>query len=321
MMIAQPRLLGLVCGTVAAVLGFAYMAAAGAPSRYLLVNLAALVVGATAWLALDRASDDRTAGDRAAAGRRFIGAGPAVLALAAPLLLTALFGVAVDGASRWVSVGPLSLQVSLMVLPVMIVLYARVPDAIGTVGLVVAALALALQPDRAMAGVLAAALLFLMVAEPSRLVITAAAAAILAFGWTLFSPDTLSAVPYVDRILYTAFDVHPLAGLGVVVGCAALVMPAMIGATRQVKPGEANPRPVLFAFAGCWSGVVAAAAIGNYPTPLVGYGGSAVLGYLLSVAMLPGRRELGHGGAVGSDIDAGEDPDRTILERRAATAG
>jgi hypothetical protein len=33
---------------------------------------------------------------------------------------------------------------------------------------------------------------------------------------------------------------------------------------------------------------VLAAALGNYPTPLVGYGGSAVLGYLLSVALLPG---------------------------------
>jgi hypothetical protein len=33
--------------------------------------------------------------------------------------------------------------------------------------------------------------------------------------------------------------------------------------------------------------VVAAAALGNYPTPLVGYGGSAVLGYLLSAALLP----------------------------------
>jgi cell division protein FtsW (lipid II flippase) len=32
--------------------------------------------------------------------------------------------------------------------------------------------------------------------------------------------------------------------------------------------------------------VIAAAAIGNYPTPLVGYGGSAILGYLLSAALL-----------------------------------
>jgi hypothetical protein len=36
--------------------------------------------------------------------------------------------------------------------------------------------------------------------------------------------------------------------------------------------------------------VLAAAALGNYPTPLVGYGGSAILGYLLCLIGLPQRR-------------------------------
>ncbi len=35
-----------------------------------------------------------------------------------------------------------------------------------------------------------------------------------------------------------------------------------------------------------WSLVVLAALMGNYPTPLVGYGGSAIVGYLLSLAVL-----------------------------------
>jgi cell division protein FtsW (lipid II flippase) len=272
-MSARPRLLGLICGAGAVVLGLAYMLAAGAPSSYLLVNLAALVIGATAWLAFAR-----TAGPHPA------WAGAAVLALAAPILLTALFGVAADGASRWMSVGPLNLQVSLIVLPVMLVLYATRPDGIGTASMMVAALALAAQPDRAMAGVLLAGLLALLVAAPSRLVIMAATAAMLAFGWTLLKPDMLPASPYVDHILYTAFDVHPLAGLAVVIGAVALVMPAAIGASAL---REASQRSALLAFGGCWFGVVVAAALDNYPTPLVGYGGSAVLGYLLSVALLP----------------------------------
>ena len=80
--LARPRLLGLICGAGAVGVGLAYMLAAGAPSRYLLVNLTALVLGASAWLALGRT-----------AGSRLSGAGPAILALAVPLLLTALFGV------------------------------------------------------------------------------------------------------------------------------------------------------------------------------------------------------------------------------------
>lgn len=282
---ARPRLLGLICGAGAVALGLAYLLAAGAPSRYLLVNLTALVVGATAWLTLG-----------GTAATRLTGTGHAVLALAVPILLTALFGVAADGVSRWVSVGPLTLQVSLIVLPVMVVLYARRQDAIGTAGMMVAALALAAQPDRAMAGVLLAGLVALLFARPSRHAIIAAAAAIVAFGWTLLKPDALPASPYVDRILYTAFDVHPLAGLAVVIGAVSLVMPAASGALRG-----GSDRPALLAFGACWLGVVVAAALGNNPTPLVGYGGSAVLGYLLSVALLPNDvRETSHAKASGS---------------------
>ena len=74
-----------------------------------------------------------------------------------------------------------------------------------------------------------------------------------------------------------------MAGLAVVGGCFILLTPSVVGALWRVPD-----RPVLFAFGACWAAVIAAAAIGNYPTPLVGYGGSAVLGYLLSVALLTG---------------------------------
>jgi hypothetical protein len=97
-------------------------------------------------------------------------------------------------------------------------------------------------------------------------------------------PDALPAVPFVDRILFTAFDVHTLAGVAVVAGCLILLTPA-VGALRR-----GPERPVLLAFGASWAALIAAAALGNYPTPLVGYGGSAVLGYLLSVALLTGSR-------------------------------
>jgi hypothetical protein len=299
---ARPRLLGLICALGAVAMGVVYLAAAEAPGRYILMNLAALVLGATAWLALGR-----TAGS---GGR---GAGAATLALALPLLLTALFGIPVDGPSRWVSAGPLNLQVSLIVLPAMLVLYARRPDAAGTAGMLVAALALAAQPDRAMAGVLAAGLLALLVSNRGRLPAAAAAGAVLAFGWTMLRPDRLPAVPYVDRVLYTAFDVHLLAGVAVLTGAAALLVPALAGAWRPA--GERAP---FLAFGGCWSAAVAAAALGNYPTPLVGYGGSAVLGYLLSTALLPnGAAERGAARAPAPLRADGRTSDRGILELRA----
>jgi cell division protein FtsW (lipid II flippase) len=197
-------------------------------------------------------------------------------------------------------------------MPVMIVLYARAPDRIGTAGMIGAALALALQPDRAMAGVLLAGLVALVAVAPGRLAIIAAAASSAAFGYTLLAPDDLPASPFVDQVLYTAFDLHPIAGASVLIGAAALIVPALVAAIRG--DGE---RPSLLAFAGCWAGVVAAAALGNYPTPLVGYGGSAVLGYLLSVALLPnGARGASRSRAAVSPPIADRGADRNASERR-----
>ena len=268
----HPRLLGLLCAAFAVGLGIVYLAATGAPARYLFINLAAFVVGAAIWLVL---------------GPRFVSRwkGGAVLALTAPLMATALFGVAVGGASRWVNVGPLSVQVSHIVLPAIIVLYARSVDAMGTAGILIAAIALAAQPDRAMAGVLVAGIGAIALTQRSRLSALALAWAVIGFGVTMLLPDALPAVPFVDRILYTAFDVHMLAGAAVVAGCFILLTPA-VGALWRVPE-----RPVLFAFGASWAALIVAAAVGNYPTPLVGYGGSAVLGYLLSAALLTGYRK------------------------------
>ena len=44
-------------------------------------------------------------------------------------------------------------------------------------------------------------------------------------------------------------------------------------------------------FAATWTGTIAAAVLGDYPTPVVGYGGSAILGYALSLSAF--RRRLG----------------------------
>ena len=304
-LLIRPRLLGLVCAVGAAAVGLVYLFVGKAPSVYPLVNLAALVLGATAWLALGRTAD----------GPLRHG-GSLVLLLALALLLTAIFGNAVEGAARWVRVGPLSLQISLIVLPSMIVLHARRPGNTATIGLVVAAAALALQPDRAMAGALAAALVCLAVAKPSRRVLAALAAALAGFGATLAMPDRLPAVPYVDHILYSSFDLHFAVGLAVAAGAIALAFPLLLSAIKC--PRE---RPALAALGGCWLAVVLAAALGNYPTPLVGYGGSAVLGYLLSVALLPsgvaGRRSRA-ASAGAQPGDSGSDP--TASELRTAPA-
>lgn len=268
----SPRAIGVVCASAATGLGLVYMAAAGAPAIYLAVNALALVMG-FAVLGLMQFSGPAP---RLPGGMALVCGGL--------LLATALFGTAVDGASRWVRVGGLSLQISLILLPAMLVAFARRRDLLAMTGVVLAAVAIALQPDRAMAGAMLAALAVLAVYRQDRWVLSGLFVAAAGFAVTMIRPDSLPAVPYVDRILYTAFEVHAMAGIAVVGGALLLMAPALAG--QRFDPEN---REVHAVFGAAWFSIVAASALGNYPTPLVGYGGSAILGYALSLSFLPGK--------------------------------
>lgn len=268
-----PRGTAILCGVGATSLGLAYMAAAGAPLGYLMINAGALAFGLLA-LAILALADNRG----------HLLAGPINLLLGLALLAVSLWGVSAGGVTRWAALGPLVIQPGFMILPLMAVLFARSRDTLSLAGLVVAALALALQPDRGMAGALAAGLTLLALMRPDRRTIAAAAAALVGLCAALAQPDRSPAMPFVDQILYSAFALHPLAGAAVVLGSVLLVLPVL--EARRANGAEAAAYVV---FGALWAGIVLAAALGNYPTPLVGYGGSAIVGYLLGLVVFARR--------------------------------
>lgn len=268
----RPRRLALFCAAGATALGLAWMAMAGAPVRYLAVNGIALMLGLLAFAVLSRVGDVRR--------------GIVDLMLAFLLLLTALAGVSADGVTRWVAVGSVPLQPSLVLLPILALRFARTRDDLSTFAILVAALALALQPDRAMAGALAATMMVLALLRPERNVLIALAAAGAGFAATMLRPDLSPAMPFVDQIFFSAFSVHVLAGVAVAAGAMLLLIPAV--ASLLGDPGNRVTHAV---FGTMWLAVIIAALLGNYPTPLVGYGGSAILGYLVSIVGLPSRAQ------------------------------
>jgi hypothetical protein len=265
-----PRVAGIACLLGATGLGMLYLALAGAPANYLVVNALALVMGLAAVGLAWTAGQDRQL------------PGKAVLILGVALLATALFGLSVDGAARWVRVGGLGVQVSLVVLPAMLVSFARLRTPYSTLGMILAALALALQPDRAMAGVLASALAVLAYSTRDPRVVLALVSAGTGFVATMLRPDHLPTAPYVDQILFTSFDVGVLAGLAVTGGAFLLLVPAMLG--WRYDPDH---RDAYVVFGVVWLATIVAAALGNYPTPVVGFGGSAILGYSLGLSLIP----------------------------------
>ncbi len=198
----RPRTLGVLCAMCSVALGLAYMASSGAPMRYLATNLGALAIGLTVLLLLGRTGE---------AGRQWTN-GASIL-IAGALLATALLGVEVDGAARWVNFAGFALQPSLIFLPVLLVAFSRTRSLLATVSLTVAVTAMAVQPDRAMAGMIAVSLAVLALLCRDRASVVALAASLIGFAVTLMRSDMLPASPYVDQILYSSFEVHPAAGL------------------------------------------------------------------------------------------------------------
>ncbi len=285
-MIRHQRTVDIACALAATCLGLVYLTSAGAPASLSMVNGSAFLIGIVALVAIGAAMP---------LIRRY--PGPLLLVMASSLLVTALVGEAADGAARWILIGPLSVQVSLVLVPFMAVTFARYPTPAGCLGIAIAALALALQPDRGMAGVLAFGMAVLAITRPSRLSASALVVALAAFLVSIIRPDTLPAIAYVDQILFTAFDIHLLAGVAVWLGALLLLVPAILGWRSSEGLGHAY-----LVFGAVWLGCIVAAASGNYPTPVVGYGGSAILGYLLALACLsPGARSADDTAAVADE--------------------
>ncbi|CAM4169020.1 FtsW/RodA/SpoVE family cell cycle protein [Corallococcus exiguus] len=220
----SPRAVGALCAAGSVAMGLVYMTLAGAPVGYLGINAGALVLGLVLLALVSRIPG---------AGGRLSGA--LILRLSVLLLTTAFVGLRVEGAARWVKLGGVSVQPSLVLLPLMLAGFSRTRTPLATTGIIVAAVAMALQPDRV-----------------------------------------------VDQVLFSSFQVHALAGLAVVAGSVMLLVPVLFGGSC-----DGDSRATYLAFGAAWLAATVAAAFGNHPTPVVGYGGSAILGYVLSLSTLP----------------------------------
>ncbi len=266
---SRDPIIGITCAIAAVGLGTVYMTLGGAPDRLIIVNLAALLIGIglCLWLSQSR----RLKAERIALIAPLLGA---------TLLATALLGLQADGASRWISLAGLIVQPSLLFVPVLVMLHARSGSGWTAAGLALAIAGTSAQPDRAMAGVLVGSLVVLALMRRERRDLWLALGATVGFVVTVVRPDRGGVSPFVDQILFSSFEVHPLVGVGLAVGALLLVVPGAVQAMRD------SDRITGLVFGTIWSLVVVAAMMGNYPTPLVGYGGSAVISYLLSVTFM-----------------------------------
>lgn len=276
----HPALVGASCGALATACGIGFMGLTGAPLRLPAINAAALVIGLLALANLQllmRLSALRADG--------------AALAIGLILAGVSLIGVEAGGSVRWLVLGGAVIQPSLMLVPLLVAALLRSHGPLALAGLGLAVVTLTWQPDRAMSGALLLGIAGLYALRRARVLGYALVLALCGFGSTLIRTDLGEPMPYVDQILWLAWSMHPLAGVLVWAGSLLLVLPALV-----LWPLRPDLRAALAAQALLWTGAVVAAALGNYPTPLVGYGSSAVIGYCLSLlAFLPPREQARSG--------------------------
>jgi len=261
--------------------GAVVCALSGVPAGLWGRNLAAWLVGGLAAGALGRWAGASTL---------------RVVALLAPLAVAAsLFAQGQAGVHRWLSMGPLSINAAMLLLPAFVVALVVLPQgspwiwipALLTVGVLV------LQPDASQATALALALGVAALGartQPTALRwgLAVAATALAALAWT--RPDPLQPVAEVEGVIGLAGHLSPwLAALAILSLVAFAATPAMVTLRSPVEAVRWAGRALsVLLLAWC-----AAPALGAFPVPLVGIGLSPILGAWLGVGALAAaaRRE------------------------------
>lgn len=269
------RLLHLLAPVPALVVGVLVMRMSDVPAAVWGQNVAAWGVGTLLCLGLWRA-------------RRSSGQGrwcdfAAVLTLAA--LAATLLAPSVEGVHRWVALGPVRLHAAAVLLPLLLVAMQGLSQARGWWASAMVALGVALvlllQPDAAQATAFAAGCLVLLLPtagrDPARLACVLVLAVLAGLTW--LQRDPLAPVPHVEGIVGLAAGLG--AGWAVAAVVSLLVLPLPF--FHAARGARTHAGLALGAYVTI---TLVAPFQGNFPVPVMGYGVSPILGYLVGFGIL-----------------------------------
>lgn len=244
-----------------------------APAIYLSINAVSLVLALIAMFAVPAG---RPGGRGATRGATWV-----VALCLTGMAATLVSDFDLDGVRRWLSVGPVRLHAALLLLPAMLAALPRLPDGWKLASVTAAAAVVLLQPDFASALALGAGFIashWRRWREP--LIAAGYGVVVLCAIVGAFRNDPLAPVRFVENMVADSWMLHP--GLGM------LILAALLFAVAAPVWAKAYHKNSALGVSGAWAGFTAASLIGAYPTPLVGYGAAAILGYGLAIAALRG---------------------------------
>lgn len=279
-------LLYVLASAPALALGVLVMRASDVPAAVWGQNVAAWAAGALVCLGLQRARTSRPSSTWADL--------TALLTLGA--LVTTLLAPGMDGVHRWVRLGPVRLHTAALLLPLLLVALERLAGVRGwwiaslvAVGVV---LALLLQPDAAQATAFAGAAGILLFPgagrSPLRWIALLFLPVVAGLSW--LRRDPLAPVPHVEGIVGLAGNLGVGWAVAAVVSLLLLPVPFFLA-------GRGAGRRTGLALGAYVSITFLAAFVGSFPVPVMGYGVSPILGYLVGMgAFLRTAFSRGHPG-------------------------
>lgn len=253
--------------------GALYMALAGAPSHYALVNLAALAL-ACLFILIGR-------GPHTAPSRHLLVIALVVFMLSPLVVGPELTSITGDRVVRWFPLGPIALHTGMFAAPALCVLAARNRKLAAPILLVALAAAL-FQPDAGTGFALTFAAVGLHHVTKDWKV---GAVAVLGFFASLLMAvrGELAPQPFVERVLMDAAEHSVIVAIAL-----ALSLAATFALILFAIPFDRAKR---FALAGLFFGYAVMSLMAPYPAPLIGYGAAPILGFGLALGLhrIPSR--------------------------------
>jgi len=258
-----------------AVVSLLSLRVAGAPNGSVAIQAGAFVLAALA------AAPRRGADVVNALDARWTSA--AILLPAAAVLLA---GVEIDGARRWLRIGPVLLHPASLFGSLLLLALARAAgSALCAVLAGATVLCFGIGNDGAASLAFVLGLSGLLLGDRKHwrtlLPLCVLAWCLAAWGWS--RPDSLVPVPYVEEILARTWAASTF------LGAVAAILLAMLPLPFLLTEREAGKRGAGYALAGFWAGLVLAGLLGNYPIPVTGYGASPVIGWVLALRLISSR--------------------------------
>lgn len=263
----RDRLPALLALAIPVLAGALYMALAGAPSHYAIVNCGALAL-ACLWIVTGR-------GPHTALSRHLLAIIMLTLMAGAMWVGPELQSVSGDRVARWFPAGPLNLHTGMVASPALCVLAARNRQLAAPILLAALFIAL-LQPDAGTGFALTFAAIGLHhVTRDWRVGVVAIIGFLASIRMALIGE--LPAQPFVERVVIDAADTSVIAAIA--------LGAALLAAFLLILFAIPFDRAKRFTLAGLLFGFSIMAMMSNYPTPLIGYGAAPIIGFGLALGL------------------------------------